>query len=145
PQIIDNTLYDAFGQRQVSTMYTPLNQYHVVMEADPKFWQSPDGLKYIYLQPSATQPAPDGPSGSSVLPPPVATPPGQSSSSPPQIPLSAVAHYATKNTALSVAHSGQFPSITVSFNLLPGVALGDAVVEIQQAERDMGLPASIHG
>jgi multidrug efflux pump len=116
-QLLDNVLYDAFGQRQVSTMYTPLNQYHVVMEADPSFWQSANGLKYIYV-PTNT--------GS-------------------QVPLSTVARFAPGTTALAVNHSGQFPSITLSFNLLPGVSLGDAVSDIQDAERQMGLPASIHG
>ncbi|MDB5172380.1 MAG: acriflavin resistance protein [Phycisphaerales bacterium] len=114
---IDNVLYDAFGQRQVSTMYTQLNQYHVVMEAEPSFWQNPDGLNYIYLK---------GRNGA-------------------QVPLSAVAHKTRTTTALAVNHSGQFPSVTISFNLLPGFSLGEAVPEIEQAERDMGLPPSIHG
>jgi len=114
---IDNTLYDAFGQRQVSTMYTALNQYHVVMEADPTFWQSPEGLNYIYI----------------------AAPGGK------QVPLSAIAHYAPMTTALGVNHSGFFPSITISFNLNPGVALGDAVPKIEQAEHEMGVPDTIHG
>jgi hydrophobe/amphiphile efflux-1 (HAE1) family protein len=116
-QLLDNVLYDAFGQRQVSTMYTPLNQYHVVMEADPSFWQNEDGLRYIYV------PATNGS----------------------QIPLSTVARFEPGTAALAVNHSGQFPSITLSFNLLPGVSLGNAVADIQEAERQMGLPASIHG
>ncbi len=115
--MIDNTLYDAFGQRQVSTMYRQLNQYHVVMEADPQFWQNPQGLQYIYVK--ATN-------GSLV-------------------PLSAFTHYAPSTTALTVNHTGQFPSVTISFNLLPGYSLGDAVTQIQDVERQMGLPASIHG
>jgi multidrug efflux pump len=117
PSIIDNTLYDAFGQRQVSTMYAQLNQYHVVEELDPKFWQNPDGLRYIYLP----------------------------SSNGTQIPLSAVAHYQPGNTPLAVNHSAQFPSVTISFNLLPGVALGDAVANIEEQARDLNLPPSIHG
>jgi multidrug efflux pump len=116
-QLLDNVLYDAFGQRQVSTMYTALNQYHVVMEADPSFWQNPDGLRYIYVPTT---------SGS-------------------QIPLSTVARFVPDTAALAVNHSGQFPSITLSFNLLPGVSLGSAVADIQDAEREMGLPAAIHG
>jgi multidrug efflux pump len=116
-QQIDNVLYDAFGQRQVSTTYTELNQYHVVMEAAPAYWQNPEGLRSIYLQASGGA----------------------------QIPLSTVTHFAPTNTALAVNHSGQFPSITISFNLLPGVSLGDAVVQIQEAARQMGLPESIHG
>ena len=117
PTIIDNTLYDAFGQRQVSTMYAQLNQYHVVEELDPKFWQNPDGLKYIYL------PSTNGT----------------------QIPLSAVARFVPGNTPLAVNHSAQFPSVTISFNLLPGVALGDAVSKIEEQARDLNLPPSIHG
>ena len=114
---IDNTLYDAFGQRQVSTMYTQLNQYHVVMEAAPQFWQDPDGLKSIYV-----------PSDSGA-----------------QVPLNAFARFAPSNTSLAVNHSAQFPSVTISFNLAPGFSLGDAVAEVDQAESEMGLPASIHG
>jgi multidrug efflux pump len=114
---IDNALYDAFGQRQVSTMYTALNQYHVVMEVNPQFWQSPDALRYIYVK----------------------------SNTGAQVPLSSFTHYEATTTPLAVNHSGQFPSITLSFNLTPGMALGDAVTEIQNAARQIGLPASIHG
>jgi multidrug efflux pump len=117
PQSIDNTLYDAFGQRQVSTMYTPLNQYHVVMEADPRFWQNPDGLKAIYVRTS---------SGSLV-------------------PLSAFTHYAPSTAPLAVNHQGQFPSVTMSFNLPPGVALGNAVEAIKRAESEIRLPGTIRG
>ena len=116
-QAIDNTLYDAFGQRQVSTMYTPLNQYHVVMEADPSYWQSPDGLQYVYVR------ADDGK----------------------EVPLGAFTHYAAATAPLAVNHQGQVPSVTISFNLAPGIALGDAVTEIQSAEREIGLPSSIRG
>ncbi len=114
-QMIDETLYDAFGQRQVSTMYTALNQYHVVMEAAPRFWQNPETLKDIYVRSS---------NGS-------------------QVPLSAFSHYEPATSALAVNHQGQFPAITFSFNLVPGVALGDALEAVQAAERDVGLPASI--
>jgi multidrug efflux pump len=116
-QDLDNTLYDAFGQRQVSTMYTPLNQYHVVMEAEPEFWQTPQGLQHIYIKSA------DGG----------------------LVPLGAVAKESTASTSMAVNHHGQFPAITISFNLKSGFSLGDAVTEIQQAARDMGLPASIHG
>jgi len=116
-QLIDDTLYDAFGQRQVSTMYTQLNQYHVVMEAEPRFWQNPGGLDYIYVRANNGQ----------------------------QVPLSAFTHYAPSTTALAVNHLGQFPAITISFNLIPGFSLGDAVTEIEDAENALGLPASIHG
>ena len=117
PQLIDDTLYDAFGQRQVSITYTLLNQYHVVMEVEPRFWQRPDTLKDIYVQ----------------------TPAGE------QVPLSTFAHFERRATSLSVNHQGQFPSVTISFNLAPGVALGDAVKVIQGATQEMGLPSSIRG
>jgi multidrug efflux pump len=116
-QAIDNTLYDAFGQRQVSTMYTRLNQYHVVLEVDPQYWQNPDGLKYIYVK---------GPGGS-------------------QLPLSAFARYQPSTTSLVVTHQGQFPSVTLSFNLAPGLALGDAVAAVEKASTEIGLPSSIRG
>jgi len=116
-QMIDDTLYDAFGQRQVSVMYTQLNQYHVVMEVEPAFWQNPDGLKYLYVRTPADS----------------------------QVPLSAFARYAPSNTALSVNHQGFFPSVTISFNLPVGVSLSQAVPAIEQAEREIGLPLTIHG
>ena len=116
PQAIDNTLYDAFGQRQVSTIYTQLNQYHVVMEVDAAFRNSTDAIRGLYVR----------------------------SSSGNQVPLSAFTHYETKNTALSVNHQGQFPAVTISFNLAESVALGDAVAKIQEAVFHMGLPADIH-
>jgi multidrug efflux pump len=117
PAIIDATLYDAFGQRQVSTMYTSLNQYHVVMGVDPRFWQSPEGLKDIYLRPA---------SGGVV-------------------PLDAVAHYSPTTAPLTVAHQGQFPAVTISFNLAPGVALSDAAQAINQMEQNIGMPSTIRG
>jgi multidrug efflux pump len=115
-QVIDNTLYDAFGQRQISIYYTLLNQYHVVMEVDPVFWQRPDTLRDIYVPTSTGSLAP----------------------------LSAFTHYERSNTALAVNHQGQFPSITLSFNLAPNVALGDAVTSLEKAAREIGMPASIH-
>jgi multidrug efflux pump len=114
---IDNTLYDAFGQRQVSVMYTQLNQYHVVMEVAPQYWQNPDGLKFLYVAGNNDQ----------------------------QVPLSAIAHYVPSNTALSVNHQGQFPSVTISFNLPVGTSLSEAVPVIEQAEREIGLPLTMHG
>ena len=116
-QLIDDTLYDAFGQRQVSTMYTPLNQYHVVMEVAPKYWQDPDSLNTIFVRP----------------------PKGQ------LVPLSAFAHYQLENTSLAVNHQGQLPSVTLTFNLPVGVALGDAVTAINKAQEQIRLPASIRG
>ena len=113
---IDSTLYDAFGQRQVSTMYRQLNQYHVVMEVDPRLQQSPDALQNIYVR----------------------------SSTGAEVPLSAFTHFAPSNTTLAVNHQGQFPSVTFSFNLAPGISLGDATRSIQSVERTIGLPGSIH-
>jgi multidrug efflux pump len=117
PELIDNALYDSFGQRLVSTMYTPLNQYYVVMEAAPQFWQNPDTLKVIH----------------------VANPNGQ------QVPLSAFTRYIPTTTPISVNHQGQFPAVTLSFNLAPGVPLSAAVAAIQQAETKLRLPTDIHG
>jgi len=116
PQLIDNTLYDAFGQRQVSTMYTGLNQYHVVMELAPRYWQDPKFLSQIY----------------------VLAPGGQ------QVPLSAFSHYVPNTAPLAVNHSGLFPSVTISFNLTPGTALGDAVDAIQDAANSIRFPSTIH-
>jgi multidrug efflux pump len=117
PQLIDDTLDDAFGQRQVSTMFTQLNQYHVVMEVEPEFWQSPEGLKQIYIR---------------------ATNGGM-------VPLSAFTHYEASTAPLAVNHQGQFPSVTLSFNLAPGLALSDATTRIHQMEQSIGMPATIHG
>jgi len=114
---IDDTLYDAFGQRQVSTIYTGLNQYHVVMEVDPQLSQDPNGLKFLYVTGAGGR----------------------------QVPLTAVAKHDRAATPLSVNHQGQFPSATISFNLAPGVSLGDAVMQIQLAENEMRVPANING
>jgi multidrug efflux pump len=116
PRAIDNTLYDAFGQRQVSTIYTELNQYHVVMEVDSAFRDSTNAIRGLYVK----------------------------SSNGNQVPLSTFTHYETKNTALAVNHQGQFPAVTISFNLGDGVALGDAVTKIEAAVLRMGLPGDIH-
>ena len=116
PQAIDDTLYDAFGQRLVSTMFTQLNQYHVVLQVDPQFSQNPDALKNIYVK----------------------------SSNGTQVPLGTFTHFEQKTTTLAVNHQGQFPVVTLSFNLGPGASLGDAVNAIKQAEIDIGLPVSIH-
>jgi multidrug efflux pump len=116
PQDIDNALYDAFGQRQVSTIYRQLNQYHVVMEVAPQYQTSPEALQAVYVR----------------------------SANGPMIPLSAIAHFGPANVALAVNHQGQFPAATISFNLAPGVALGDATKAINAAENQIGLPATIH-
>jgi len=115
-QDVDNTLGDAFGQRQVSNIYKGLNQYHVVMEVAPQEQQSPDALKTIYV-----------PSKSGKL-----------------IPLSAFAHYELSNTPLSVNHQGLFPSITLSFNLAPGASLDPAIQHIEAARRELGVPNTVH-
>ena len=117
PQLIDNTLYQSFGQAQVSTMYTSLNQYHVVMEAAPQFWQSPVGLNDVYVHPTTGG----------------------------EVPLSAIAHFEPKTAPLAVNHQSQFPSVTVSFNLAPGVSLSDAAARINQMEQQIGMPQSIRG
>jgi multidrug efflux pump len=115
PQMIDDTLYDAFGQRQISTMFTQLNQYHVVLEADPAFQQRPQDLKDLYIHP---------PGGGSV-------------------PLSAIAQFQESTAPLAVNHQGQFPNVTISFNLAPGVSLGEAVRAFEATKAEIGLPASI--
>ena len=115
PQMVDDTLYDAFGQRQISTIFTQLNQYHVVLEAQAGFRQRPDMLKDLYVK-SANGAA---------------------------VPLNTFTHFEPGTTALAINHQGQFPAVTLSFNLAPGVALGEAVDAIAAAEREIGLPASI--
>jgi multidrug efflux pump len=115
--MIDATLNDAFGQRQVSTIYNPLNQYRVVMEAAPEFWQSPETLNNVY----------------------VSTPGGA------QVPLSAFSRYGPTNTPLAVNHQAQFAASTISFNLPPGVSLSDVTRAVQDALDRIGLPTSVHG
>jgi multidrug efflux pump len=115
PQMIDDTLYDAFGQRQVSTMFTQLNQYHVVLEVDPEFQSSPHSLRDIYLS---------SPTGGS-------------------IPLSSFVQFEQSKVPLIVSHQGQFPAVTVSFNLATGYSLGNAVTAIEAAQTEIGMPASI--
>ena len=112
---IDNALYDAFGQRQVSIMYKQLNQYHVVMEVAPQFQQSTEALQNIYVR----------------------------SSNGTAVPLATFAHFGPANTPLQVNHQGQYPSVTLSFNLAPGVSLGQATAVIENAERSIGFPSSI--
>ena len=117
-KMIDSTLYDAFGQSQVAIRYTQLNQYHVIMEVAPDYWQRPETLNDIYLR---------NPTSGSM------------------VPLSAFTHFERSATSLAVAHHGQFPAVTISFNLAPGKPLGDAVNEVTEATRQMGLPAGIRG
>src|SRR5262249_49528368 len=115
PQMIDDTLYDAFGQRQVSTIFTQLNQYHVVLEVRPDLQRNPDTLKNIYVH-SATSAA---------------------------VPLNHHTHCEDPNTPLAVNHQGQSPAVTLSINLAPGAALGEAVKAINQAREEIGMPAAI--
>jgi multidrug efflux pump len=117
PQDIDSVLYDAFGEREIATTYTPLNQYYVVMAVDPSFWQDPSALQNIYV----------------------------ASSGGGMVPLSAFTHYEATTAPLTVSHSSVFPSVTFSFNLAPGVALGDAVNLINAAQRKAGMPSTITG
>jgi hydrophobe/amphiphile efflux-1 (HAE1) family protein len=117
PQAVDSTLYSAFGQRQVSIIYTQQNQYHVVLEIDPKFQLDPSSLDRIYVK---------SPSGN-------------------QVPLSTIAHFQLDNTPLSVNHQGQFPCVTISFNTAPGVSLGEATQIIQRAAKELGMPSTIRG
>jgi multidrug efflux pump len=116
PQLIDNTLYDIFGQRQVSTMYSTLNQYHVIMEGAAEYWQNPQFLNEVYVR----------------------SPGGQ------QVPLTALASFKPQTAPISVPHQGLFPAYTISFNLQPGVALGEAVNQINAAALQSGLPPTIH-
>ncbi|MGH9550784.1 MAG: efflux RND transporter permease subunit, partial [Terriglobales bacterium] len=115
PQTLDNTLYDAYGQRQVSTIFTQLNQYHVVLETQPEFHNDPQDLNHLYVQ--------SGAGGA--------------------VPLSAFTHLESINAPLTVNHQGQFPVANVSFNLAPGASLGDAVTAVNRVKQDLGLPASI--
>jgi multidrug efflux pump subunit AcrB len=117
PALIDQTLYDAFGQRQIGNMYTSTSQYKVILEVKPEFQQDPQALSKIYVI---------GPAGT-------------------QIPLSAFAHFAPKVDALSINHQGQFPAVTLSFNLAPGFAIGQAVERIQQLQQELHLPPTIDG
>jgi multidrug efflux pump len=116
PQAIDDTLYDAFGQRQVSTMFTQLNQYHVVLEVDSQFRTDPGALKQIYVKSSTGM----------------------------QVPLAAFAHVEQRNTPLAINHQGQFPVVTLSFNVAPGVSLGEATKAIEEAEQQINLPRSVN-
>ena len=121
--MIDANLNDAFGQRQVSVIYTPLNQYHVVMELAPEYWQSPQSLEQLYIN--------------------VPSKNGQTAGL--QVPLSALASFTSTSTPLTVNHHGQFAAATISFNLKPGVSLSDATRVIEQTMQTIGVPESIHG
>ncbi len=181
PTTIDNTLYDAFGQRQINTMYTQLNQYHVVLESEPHFQQDPRILDHLYIQANASSGQSGAAASSSsgqgstsagsnaltttalftpsatTLTPPVSvltpsttnTSKGSSSAGTPSstpssaVPFSAFSHFETTTEALSITHQGQFPAITVSFNLAPSSALGNAINAITKVQEDMHMPASL--
>ena len=134
PQAIDNTLYDAFGQRQVSIIFTQLNQYHVVLEVLPNFAKTPEAMNDIYVRPHSTIANAGAPTANAAT--------ATTSGSP--VPLSTFVRMQSTNTPLAVNHQGQFPVVTLSFNLAPGASLGDATKAIQQVEKDIQLPASIH-
>jgi multidrug efflux pump len=182
PSTIDNTLYDAFGQRQINTMYTQLNQYHVILETQPQFQQDPNTLQHLYIQANASS-GTSGPGASSsfaasgsasagsnatttsvlytpsaatLTPASTALAPSSSttsnSSSPNTttatvlsnaVPLSAFTHFQRASEALSINHQGQFPSVTVSFNLANNAALGSAITAIDKVQKDMNMPASL--
>jgi len=180
PTTIDNTLYDAFGQRQISTMYTQVNQYHVVLESEPKFQTDPSNLNHLYIQSNASAGATGAgastsfassgsssagsnaltgtalytPSANTLAPPAnaltsaAAATPGTNaattSSTPSNaVPLGAFAHFEKTTEALSISHQGQFPAITVSFNLAPNAALGEAITAVDKVQKDMHMPASL--
>src|SRR5450755_981922 len=183
PSTIDNTLYDAFGQRQINTMYTQLNQYHVILEAQPEFQRDPNTLQHLYIQSNAssgtsgpgastsfsstgssaagsnaaTAPVLYTPSSGALTPPTNALSPsspstGRTSSSPnttsssvksSAVPLSTFTHFERTSEALSINHQGQFPAVTVSFNLAPNASLGNAISAIDKVQQDMHMPASL--
>jgi multidrug efflux pump len=177
PTTIDNTLYDAFGQRQISTMYTQVNQYHVVLESEPQFQKDPNKLNHLYIQSNASAGATGAGASSSfassgsssagsnavttsALYTPAANtlaPPGNvlssgrgatsigatSSATSSAVPLSAFSHFEKTTEALSINHQGQFPAITVSFNLAPNAALGEAITAVDKVEKDMHMPPSL--
>ncbi len=122
-QSLDQGLYSAFGQSEVSLIYTQLNQYYVVLEVAPEYWQTPEGLKDIYFHPPGTS----------------------STTASGNVPLAAVAAAKTSTTPLALNHTGLFPSVTVSFNLAPGVSLSDATLEIAQMQQKLGTPSTVHG
>jgi multidrug efflux pump len=176
PTTIDNTLYDAFGQRQINTMYTQLNQYHVVLESEPQFQLDPNMLNKLYVQSdssssstgaaaSSTSSAGSTSAGSNALTSTALYTPSANTLSPPAnaltsstssttnsttsstissaVPFSAFSHFERTTEPLSITHQGQFPAITVSFNLAPGAALGGAITAISKVQKDMHMPESL--
>ena len=184
PSTIDNTLYDAFGQRQINTMYTQVNQYHVVLESQPQFQMDPNKLNHLFIQSNASSGASGAgatssfassgasAAGSNALTTSVQYTPAASTLAPPQsaltasanaanssrgansagitssaankaVPLSAFAHFENTTEALTINHQGQFPAITVSFNLAPNGSLGNAITDVDKLKNDMHMPPSL--
>jgi multidrug efflux pump len=182
PSTIDNTLYDTFGQRQISTMYTQVNQYHVVLEGEPQFQKNPNRLNQLYIQYNAsagatgtgastsfaasgslsagsnalTSSALYTPAANTLTPPLNALSPSTatsimgagsagttSSATSSAVPLSAFTHFENTTEPLAITHQGQFPAITVSFNLAPNAALGNAITAVDKAQKDMHMPPSL--
>jgi multidrug efflux pump len=183
PTTIDNTLYDAFGQRQINTMYTQVNQYHVVLEAEPQFQKDPNKLNRIYIQANASSGATGAgaassfassgassagsnalagsalytPSANTLAPPATALSPtaatassngatsagATSSATSNAVPLSAFAHFVNTTEPLAITHQGQFPAITVSFNLAADAALGNAINAVDKVQKEMHMPPSL--
>ncbi|MDR3674879.1 MAG: efflux RND transporter permease subunit [Acidobacteriota bacterium] len=181
PTTIDNTLYDAFGQRQISTMYTQVNQYHVVLESQPHFQKNPNKLNQLYIQSNASSGASgagasssfassgSSSAGSNSLTSSALYTPAANTLAPPSnalsasgspsrgagsagatssaisnaVPLSSFAHFENTTESLSINHQGQFPAITVSFNLAPNASLGDAITAVDKAQKDMHMPPSM--
>ena len=162
PQMIDETLYDAFGQRQVTTLYTQLNQYHVILETMPNFQTDTNKLQSIYVRSALAPTAPTNPSNNGVT---TVSPSSTSSvsltgpaanatsgsSSPPAVmavngaavPLGAFTHFESRTAPLAINHQGQFPVVTISFNLAPGVSLGEATKAIDAAQKAINMPISV--
>jgi multidrug efflux pump len=171
PQAIDQLLYDAFGQRQVSTLYTQLNQYHIILESEPEFQTNPSKLQDIYVRSAlapttlttgtsttqtVTSTTATGNSASTAAPSPSASPNTATSSGSANpsavtalngssIPLSAITRFETKSSPLSVNHQGQFPVVTISFNLAPDASLGEATKAFEKAQQEIGMPLSVQG
>jgi multidrug efflux pump len=182
PTTIDNTLYDAFGQRQINTMYTQLNQYHVILESEPQFQLDPNKLNKLYIQSNSAAGTSGAPAsstsngstsaGSNALTTSVLFTPSANTISAPvnalaaatssttsskgatsagitsstkssAVPFSAFSHFETRTQSLSINHQGQFPAITVSFNLAPGAALGNAISAVTKVQNDLHMPASL--
>jgi multidrug efflux pump len=157
PQAIDETLYDGFGQRQISTLYTQLNQYHIILETMPSFQRHPEDLHDIYVRSAvaptastsagngaltASAPASTGSSGTSATTG-SANPAAVTASNGGAVPLNVISHFESSTAPLSVNHQGQFPVVTISFNLAPGASIGSATDAIDKAQKDMGMPISI--